>query len=58
MTTKNLPENFKLLDFTVRKFVNTKVEPYVFWTPFEIIDFILSIEFRKIKIETKIKPYK
>ena len=36
--------------YTVRKIVNTKMEPYIFLTPFEVVDLIFTMTIRKLKI--------
>lgn len=37
--------------FVVRKQLNARMVPHIFFTPFEVVDLILTVTFRKLKIK-------
>ena len=47
ITTRRNPTE-KTLSFTIRKNLQTRMDPHIFWTPFEILNMILTINLRPI----------
>jgi hypothetical protein len=40
----------KLLTFTVRKMIATRLEGSIFWSPFEVVNIIITVTLRNLKV--------
>ena len=54
MVVKDIPKD-REMKYTIRRKINAKVYPNVFWTPFELIHSIITISVKSIKFENKEK---